>query len=77
VVFTILPGHGVVLAEKWVPGTAPLQVLWEYMDAGYLQVASQIPQGPMEYVARADGKVALRMAEEPLSGLSLGTAGQR
>ena len=70
VVFTILPGHGVVLAEKWVPGKAPFQILWEYMDLGYLQVASQIPQGPMRYVPRADGKVALTMVEMPLRGLT-------
>ncbi len=56
VVFTILPGHGVVIVEKWVPGKAPFQVIWEYMDAGYLQVASRIPQGPFEYAPAADGR---------------------
>jgi hypothetical protein len=65
VVFTVLPGHGVVLGEKWVPGKAPLQVLWEYMDAGYLRVASQIPQGPMEYAPCGNGTLVVRSAEEP------------
>jgi hypothetical protein len=32
--FTVLPGHGVVIVEKWVPRTAPFQVMWESMDAG-------------------------------------------
>ena len=62
VVFTVLPGHGVVIVEKWVPGTAPFQVIWEYMDAGYLQVENRIPQGPMEYVLGPDGRMVLRTA---------------
>jgi hypothetical protein len=49
VVFTILPGHGVVIVEKWVPGKAPLQLVWEYMDAGYLQISNHIPQGPFQF----------------------------
>lgn len=59
VVFTILPGHGVIIVEKWVPGTVPFQVMWEYMDAGYLQVESHIPQGPMRYVPGTDGRMVL------------------
>lgn len=62
VVFTVLPGHGVVIVERWVPGRAPFQVMWEYMDAGYLEVESLIPQGPMEYVPGADGRMLLRTA---------------
>jgi hypothetical protein len=50
VAFTVLPGHGVVIVEKWVPGKAPFQVIWEYMAAGYLVVDNRIPQGPMTYV---------------------------
>jgi hypothetical protein len=60
--FTILPGHGVVIVEKWVPGAAPFQVIWEYMDAGYLQVDNRIPQGPMEYVPGPDGRMVLQTA---------------
>jgi hypothetical protein len=44
--FTLLPTHGVFIAEKWVPNKAPLQVIWEAMDAGQLQVTSVVPQGP-------------------------------
>jgi hypothetical protein len=50
VVFTLLPTHGVFIVEKWVPGKSPLQTIWEYMDAGYLQVESTIPQGPELYI---------------------------
>ncbi len=51
VVFTVLPGHGVVVAEKWVPGTVPFQVMWEMMDADKLQIANAIPQGQVVYKA--------------------------
>lgn len=62
VVFTVLPGHGAVIVEKWVSGTAPFQIMWEYMDAGYLEVENLIPQGPMEYVPGSDGRILLRTA---------------
>jgi hypothetical protein len=61
VVFTVLPGHGLVVVEKWVPGKAPFQVLWEYMDAGHLQVANEVPQGPLDFV---DGAGGLRWLSE-------------
>ncbi|NLG50467.1 MAG: hypothetical protein GX552_10195, partial [Chloroflexi bacterium] len=59
VAFTVLPGHGVVIVEKWVPHTRPLQTIWEYMDAGHLQVANHVPQGMMRYVPDADGRMRL------------------
>jgi hypothetical protein len=62
VVFTVLPCHGVVIAEKWVPGTAPFQVIWETMDAGDLQVDNLIPQGTMQYASGPDGRRVLRTA---------------
>ncbi len=49
VVFTILPGHGVVMAEKWQPHKQPFQLFWEYMDAGYLQIDPRVPQGPHHF----------------------------
>ncbi len=55
VAFTVLPGHGVFMVEKWVPGAAPFQTLWEYMDAGYLNVENRVPQGPMRYVSGPSG----------------------
>jgi hypothetical protein len=60
VVFTVLPGHGIVIVEKWVPETVPFQVIWEYMDAGYLQVDDHIPQGTMEYARGPDGRMVLQ-----------------
>lgn len=50
VVFTLLPTHGVFIVEKWVPGKAPFQVIWEYMDAGRLQISRAVPQGPEPFV---------------------------
>jgi hypothetical protein len=64
VVFTVLPGHGVVLAEKWVAGMAPFQVIWEYMDAGYLHADKHVPQGPMTYVPDPDGMMVLKTAPD-------------
>jgi hypothetical protein len=59
-VFTVLPGHGVVIAEKWVPGTEPFQVIWDYMDAGFIEVENLIAQGPMTYVPDASGRMVLK-----------------
>jgi hypothetical protein len=61
VVFTVLPGHGIVIAEKWVSGTAPFQTMWDYMDAGALRIENGIPQGPMDYVSGGGG---LRIVRE-------------
>ncbi len=59
VVFTVLPGHGAMIVEKWVPGKAPFQVIWEYMDAGYIQIAKAVPQGPMGYAPDGSGLMQL------------------
>jgi hypothetical protein len=68
VAFTVLPGHGVVIVEKWIAGAAPFQVICETMDAGYLQVDNLIPQGPMGYVPGPDGRMVLQEAHgEPAS----------
>ncbi len=56
VVFTLLPGHGVVIAEKWVLGKAPFQAIWELMDSGGLVVDSRVPQGPVTEVEGPDGR---------------------
>jgi hypothetical protein len=49
-VFTILPGHGLVLVEKWVEGKAPFQVIWEAMDSRAIEISNQVPQGQVSYV---------------------------
>lgn len=63
VAFTVLPGHGTIIAEKWVADAAPFQVIWEYMDAGYLQVDNRIPQGPISYIPGPDGRRVLKTPE--------------
>jgi hypothetical protein len=59
VVFTVLPGHGIVLVEKWAAGTAPFQLLWESMDAGHLEIDARVPHGPLRYGRAADGRMVL------------------
>ncbi len=61
VVFTILPGHGIVLAEKWVDGKAPFQVIWELMDSGAIQIDNYVPQGPFNYVLSPNGLMVLNL----------------
>lgn len=59
VVFTILPGHGVLIVEKWVPGLAPFQVIWEMIDRGAIQIANPVPQGRLDYLPGADSRLNL------------------
>ncbi len=60
-VFTILPGHGVMIAEKWIKGKEPFQAIWENMDAGKLVIDNQIPQGVVEYKPMGDGKMQIHL----------------
>lgn len=58
-VFTVLPGHGLIIAEKWIDGKVPLQSMWEAFDAGVIEIDSRVPQGPHQYVSD-DGRAVLR-----------------
>jgi hypothetical protein len=49
IVFTVLPGHGVVIVEKWVEGMRPFQLIWEGMDHGDIEISNSIPQGPFGF----------------------------
>jgi len=49
VVFTILPGHGVVIVEKWVEGKSAFEVIWEAMDQKVIEITNTIPQGPFTF----------------------------
>ncbi len=51
--------NGYSLAEKWVDGKAPFEVIWEHMDAGYLTVDNRVPQGPLRYLPNPDGRMVL------------------
>lgn len=64
VVFTVLPGHGIVIVEKWSKDKLPFQVIWEYMDAGYIEVDNYVPQGLISYEKEADGMMHLRLLNE-------------
>lgn len=61
VVFTVLPGHGLVMVEKWEAGKDPFQLIWEYMDAGILEIEPRVPQGWFSYEPEADGRYHLRL----------------
>ena len=63
VVFTVLPGHGVMIAEKWVPNKRPFELIYEFMDAGHLQINNYIPQGFLEYLPSKNGMMQLRYDE--------------
>lgn len=69
--FTVLPGHGCFIAEKWVDGNAPFQTMWEFMEAGYLQVESRLPQGPMRYEDAGDGRMKLAVASSSPTSASV------
>ena len=60
IAFALLPGHGVVIVEKWAVGKAPFQVIWEAMDAGYLEIESEVPQGPLTFERGIDGRFHLQ-----------------
>lgn len=60
VVFTVLPGHGMVIVEKWVAGKLPFQLIWEYMDQGALQIDNLVPQGPLAYTPDDAGLMRLQ-----------------
>ncbi len=49
IVFTVLPGHGVVIVEKWVAGKQPFQLIWEAMDKKDIEITNDIPQGPFTF----------------------------
>ncbi|MBI3158673.1 MAG: hypothetical protein HYZ26_03610 [Chloroflexi bacterium] len=57
--FTILPGHGVVIAEKWAPGKAPFELIWDAMDSGDLVIDNFVPQGPLAYRPGEDERMRL------------------
>lgn len=49
IVFTVLPGHGVVMVEKWVEGKQAFQAIWEAMDKKDIEITNTIPQGPFRF----------------------------
>jgi|SRR6185436_10992625 hypothetical protein len=62
VVFTVLPGHGLLMAEKWVPGARPFEVLLAAMDERRLEVGHGVPQGSMHYALVGD-RMVLQLSE--------------
>jgi hypothetical protein len=52
IVFTVLPGHGLVIVEKWVEGKQAFQAIWEAMDHKDIEITNHIPQGPFHFEVR-------------------------
>jgi hypothetical protein len=75
IAFTILPTHGLVTVERWVPGKAPFGELLDAMDAGQLEVEDRVPQGWHTYEpATSEHRHELvdptaNLADDPLAGL--------
>ena len=57
--FTILPGHGIVITEKWQPDKRPFELIWEAMDAGDLVIDRIVPQGRITFTTTSDGRMIL------------------
>jgi hypothetical protein len=62
--FTVLPGHGLVIVEKWQDDKAPFELLWSYMDSGDLVIDPHVPQGEMSFEAEDDELMHLREERE-------------
>jgi hypothetical protein len=74
VVFSILPGHGLLMCEKWVPGTLPFEALLSAIDSGRLELSQNVPQGPMHYAPFGE-RMVLRLGEErAVGGAGAGSA---
>ncbi len=58
-IFTVLPTHGVVIAEKWVHGKQPFELMWEYMDAGHLKIVDYVPQGKLVFTPSSPDMMSL------------------
>lgn len=54
IIFTVLPGHGIVIVEKWVEGKQAFQAMWEAMDRKEIEIANDIPQGPFHFVYKEE-----------------------
>jgi len=59
IAFTVLPGHGMLMVEKWIPGKAPFEHLIEAMDAKRIEIVNGVPQGSMSYSPDPDGRMRL------------------
>ncbi len=63
VVFTLMPGHGVVIVEKWVKGKQPFQTIWEYIDQGIMEIDPIIPQGEFHFEQQKPDRAVIRPSE--------------
>ena len=64
VAFTVLPGHGLMVVERWNEGRQPFETIWEMLDEGDLELESRVPQGPMWYEPGRGSRMELRVDED-------------
>jgi len=64
IIFTVLPGHGLVIVEKWVEGKHPFQAIWEAMDRKEIEIMNFIPQGPFVFQVSGERCVLVRNTDE-------------
>lgn len=62
IVFTVLPGHGMLMVEKWLPKRAPFEALLQAMDDRAIDICHGVPQGWMRYVPDG-GRMELRLGK--------------
>ena len=62
IVFTVLPGHGMLMVEKWLPGRAPFEELLRAIDERRIDICHGVPQGWMRY-APVGGRMELRLGK--------------
>ena len=63
IIFTILPGHGVLIVEKWVESKPPFAIIYEAIQNGKLIFDHDVPQGPLDYKEYGDGCHVVALGE--------------
>lgn len=69
IVFTVLPGHGMLMVEKWLPGRQPFEELIAAMDSGRIEICYGVPQGWMRYEP-VGAAMKLRLGAAPVDARS-------
>ena len=63
IIFTILPGHGVLIVEKWADGKQPFEIIYEAIQEDRLVFERDVPQGPLEYKEDGNGSFVVTYKE--------------
>ena len=58
--FTVIPGHGIVIVEKWLQDKRPFDAILDAIETGALNICKPVPQGPFDYERGAGQLMELR-----------------